>query len=213
METQVKERPIIFSDAMVRALLDGRKTQTRRVVKSATGYFNVNSTMDGQVCGLEVIDENEGYVKQLLCPYGQPGDQLWVRETLFWSTCDDDWCYQADNCQLWTARQDDAYTANILKHEKKAIPSIHMPREASRLLLEITAVRCERLQDINEEDAVAEGVNLVEDDIFYEDYRDKNRMVAGAQMSYMTLWESINGPGSWELNPWVWVVTFQRVEA
>jgi hypothetical protein len=191
----MKERPILFTGAMVRALLDGSKTQTRRVVKPQplAAEFGMCRLVDSQG-------------RPIACPYGQPGDRLWVRETFALSVVDpdggspqdepDNWdvFYRADPEQPgggWT----DAEGNEIAAPWK---PSIHMPRWACRILLEITRVRVERLQDISYEDARAEGVDLA--------------VWAGIAINgYKALWESINGAGSWDANPWVWVVEFKRV--
>lgn len=205
--TAIKERPILFSGPMVRALLAGTKTQTRRIVKSFTGTFEINSTLDKKECWLNVTDANEQALCPLLCPYGEPGVRLWVRETLFWSEHEDSYCYQADNAQLML----EAPTAPILKKIKPAIPSIHMPREACRLVLEVEAVRVERLQDISEADAVAEGILTNEEGHYWSYDSGKFDPWYTAKEAYASLWESINGAGSWEANPWVWVVEFKRL--
>ncbi|TVT43099.1 hypothetical protein FNT36_03130 [Hymenobacter setariae] len=199
----IKERPILFSGAMVRALLNGSKTQTRRAIKPQptqprqAGYI-LHSTDKSREGGFQWSDADcKNLSEPIHCPYGQPGDRLWVRETLFWSACDDGWCYQADNDML----QCEYHLAPILlKDYKPAIPSIHMPRVASRLLLEITAVRVERLQDINTDDIKAEGIRHTIDygPILYEEWQ--------------LLWEKINGPESWAANPWVWVVEFKVID-
>jgi hypothetical protein len=210
----IKERPILFSGAMVRALLDGSKTQTRRIIKSPTGTFEINSTLDNpKQCWLNVTDANEEAIRPLPCPYGQPGDRLWVRET--WKN----WFfgmdgvnapgvqYAADNAMVWRPEASQI-------SDKVWRPSIFMHRWASRLLLEITAVRCERLQDISEADAVAEGVEVTSKGEYIKRYKHYTEGGGGldATQSYQTLWASINGPESWEANPWVWVVTFKVVQ-
>lgn len=184
----MKERPILFSAPMVRAILAGTKTQTRRAVKHpalATLSFVVD-------CGEGWWGDEEGAV-QVCCPYGQPGDRLWARETFYYDQEDAELLYRADG-EFDSEQVDSGY---------KWQSSIHMPRWASRITLEITGVRVERLQDISEGDAKAEGVirprPLVDDDpcTHIDAFGD--------------LWESINGPGSWDKNPWVWVVEFRRV--
>lgn len=171
----MKERPILFSAPMVRAILDGRKTQTRRVVKLRNGQYMPPS---------EKADIN-GWRQMLRnCPYGQPGDRLWVRETHF------------DAKRLNEGRI--LYRADGDVSRFGWTPSIHMPRSASRITLEVTGVRVERLQDISEADAVAEGV-------VWEQGQTAINV-------FETLWESINGAGSWDANPWVWVVEFKRAK-
>jgi hypothetical protein len=183
------ERPILFSAPMVRALLDGSKTQTRRVVKPTPEWIGQSGVLSyrGRV-GLP----------HALCPYGQPGDRLWVREThMDLGAC---YLYRADAA----AEQERA----IVAPRQPWRPAIHMPRAASRITLEITGVRVERLQDISEDDALAEGCSSTA--IVHEDGEDYTGHYASEE--YQDLWESINGPGSWEANPWVWVVEFKRLD-
>ena len=200
----MKERPILFSAPMVRALLDGIKTQTRRVAKHPllqTLSYVVN--IDGDWFG----DEEGDF--QIKCPYGQPGDQLWVRET--WRKVEPGECGCSEHCNH-SAGYDYRATGSG-DDETTWKPSIHMPRAASRIQLEITGVRVERLQDISEEDAKAEGCpcyvcgNLM--DGKNEDDCHCFHRKAGVT-DYLKLWESINGPGSWAANPWVWVIEFRR---
>ena len=184
----MKERPILFSAPMVRAILDGRKTQTRRIVKQKHLPF------------LENITGNflDGKWDQRPFPYGKPGDRLWVRETF---------CYH-DDLAMYLYKADDVTCC-------KWKPSIHMPRIASRILLEVVNVRVERLNDISEEDAIAEGINLPSP---YVGIGMDGEVIESETISWMPsdyykeLWESINGPGSWDLNPWVWVVEFKILE-
>lgn len=222
------DRPILFSGPMVRALLAGRKTQTRRVVKldvpvdadevffwsgeelRRKGWRNVSEP------GLWARKNGrDGYIEFIgRCPYGVPGDRLWVKETWALHERFTDVArvvYAGSQGQSWSEMHRDvpAETA-ITRYAPKPFqegfrPSIHMPRWASRLTLEITEVRVERLQEISEGDAVAEGTqepSLVP--------------LIGACWSerdaYAKLWEKINGPGSWDANPWAWAVTFE-VEA
>lgn len=219
----IKERPILFSGPMVRALLAGTKTQTRRAVKPGAGQQWLGDKLAlspaARICkanyggkfkfGAQFEHPISGPLTHVLCPYGQPGDRLWVRETLSETPCGS-YLYAADSEHVLEA----AYEHSILRKEKKAIPAIHMPRAASRLLLEITAVRVERVQDISEADAVAEGIEKV-DEAFgkptYRDYLHKNVEFGYPQGSFESLWTSINGADSWPMNPWVWVVEFKIV--
>lgn len=220
--THVKERPILFSGAMVRALLDGTKTQTRRVVKhDCSEAMMSNPQLSVSITNHPVLLAHfkiaDGKPREsfmgLRCPYGQPGERLVVRETLYFDTCGDEWCYQADNSPVLL----DPYTAPILLNPaKKSIPSIHMPREAARLVLEIVSVRVERLNAISAADAVAEGIEVVYrdgPDVFYKRYSRPGKWHKELMPinSYETLWESINGVESWKANPWVWVVEFKVV--
>jgi len=207
------ERGILFSGAMVRALLDGTKTQTRRALKRQPwascsieeGHDGespfVYSALGGAGPGYDVEESRT----PCRCPYGQPGDRLWVRETWAQPTTLDPGptFYRADYPACAAG-----YTNLPPVDEITWKPSIHMFRKDSRILLEITGVRVERLQDISEADAVAEGwqrrPEVSEDPQVHAD---------AARDWYMDLWEQINGTDSWAANPWVWVVEFRRIES
>ena len=195
-----KERPILFSAPMVRAILDGRKTQTRRIAK-----------VTDKDCKPGMITPLAGFVPRTIanhisyCPYGKQGDRLWVRETF--KQHDEVISYKADG--TWIT--DFQHTGGINPHENITwIPSIHMPRNASRILLEITGVRVERLQDISECDAKAEGSYVC--DYFGRRLLDQSSNQGCYKWGYRSIWESINGAGSWHLNPFVWVVEFKTLE-
>lgn len=217
----MSQRPILFSAPMVRAILEGRKTQTRRVVRGAP-----NRVLWQPV----VLHGHGGWVDEhgrpVRCLYGQPGDRLWVRET--WmpdAPRDGSWpdaSFYGSKCSpLSTIPEDYRKPEHCLFRSTWDLdgpdlvgwkPSIHMPRWASRITLEITGVRVERLQDISEADACAEGLDYDpgEGGVFHF------HGLAGccsdtAIGSYRKLWESINGPGSWDANQWVWVIEFKRV--
>jgi hypothetical protein len=174
-----KERPILFSGPMVRAILDGRKTQTRRIVKGQPALW-LNDSVMGQF-----ISTDDHLIS--MCPYGKPGDRLWVRETF--AVC-------ADSSIFYRSDGGPSPWDGI-----KWKPSIHMPRAASRITLEIVSVRAELLHEITESDAIAEGCQC--------DGVPASLTNRGA---FGKLWLSINGPGSWDVNPWVWVVEFRRCE-
>jgi hypothetical protein len=205
----MRERPILFNADMVRAVLDGRKTQTRRIMREQPevipkedelgkpGFwipFNAGKTM---------VRNDDMHIA---CPFGLKGDRLWVRETFRVHSRATDVAtlvYKASEQQSWTQQ---THRVPIEKCNKPAVvdkwtPSIHMPRWASRITLEITGVRVERLQSITEEDAKAEGVktecSVIGDKHF---------------LGFRSLWKSIYGDDSWQANPWVWVVEFKRVE-
>ena len=177
----MKERPILFSAPMVRALLAGMKTQTRRAFKTKNGGVWPNAN---DLPGIRQILRS--------CPYGQPGDRLWVRETFARIDGQTRPWIETDYKATYTHGDRLGDTLGI---KKRWTPSIHMPRHASRITLEVTGVRVERLQDISEADAIAEGV-----------YTDP---ACPAYDAYAQLWDEINGLGSWEANPWVWVVEFK----
>jgi hypothetical protein len=191
----VKERPILFRGEMARAILDGRKVQTRRIVKPQPedAGFGRNAVVCPYRTGTQwplAYYEMRGSCwnssDPLRCPYGQPGDRLWVRET--WSQPGGQLRYRADgdrgSWDVW-----------------KWVPSIHMPRWASRITLEIVSVRVERLWSISRGDAIAEGC-------------PRRRDTGGTSpvVWFHELWESINWKGSWSVNPWVWVIEFKRLE-
>ncbi|HBO1688074.1 TPA: hypothetical protein L4F78_006275 [Pseudomonas aeruginosa] len=203
-----RERPILFNDQMVRAILEGRKTVTRRVVKD-TGFYAIDAAIHGNDVALR---EREALSTR--CPFGQPGDRLWVREAWQGPLISDE--EQAANQSWWkdmTKFQDQAHCAYRASGDNneyvdpdgyfhcKWKPSIHMPRWASRILLEITAVRVERLHDITPNQCIAEGA-----------WREKDKELGRGQeaiAAFADLWRSTGG--DWDANPWVWVVEFKRV--
>lgn len=219
----MKERPILFSASMVRALLDGSKTQTRRVVKlphmNPLGVWEpmtIGGPNGGRTKAGETIPE-QGSIWHtrtgdgICCPYGQPGDRLWVREN-GWERPDRTPKMMREGADTWRPYYFDADglsfydSADFKEWGFKRRPSIHMPRWASRITLEITGVRVERLQEISEGDALAEGVSV------HQNHHDKPRTsIYGPVQAYRDLWEQINGTGSWDANPLVWVVEFNRV--
>lgn len=194
----IKERPILFSGAMVRAILDGRKTVTRRVVKPARLELLDAAAQAGECMPLGSDRQDWGYIADL-CPYGKPGDQLWVRETCFINGPGkgSEVIYKSDPLPNWEGEETDI----------RWRPSIHMPRWASRIQLEITSVRVERLQDISEQQAMAEGVDGKESESAKSQGWCMKPIAA-----FRFLWRSINGPESWQANPWVWVVEFHRID-
>lgn len=201
-----KERPILFSGAMVRALLAGTKTQTRRVAKpqDPSGVAWDQLATDGECWWL---DSDHELGKPYHCPYGVPGDVLWVKET-FRLPAEYDHLKPTmirDGVPVW-------YEADGRAAEGwgKVRVSLHMQRRFSRLSLRITDVRVERLNDCSEADAKAEGVEYCDepahDDCFY-------RGTVGYRCAYERLWEQINGAGSWAKNPFVWAVSFELVQS
>lgn len=196
----MKERPILFSSEMVRAILEGRKTQTRRVINDE--YMGVVERVD-----LGMDDYWHGFHGRIICfhrkcPYGQPGDRLWVRETF--------WHYglgsELGGRQYYYKCDMDLPAEFQIDHFMKWKPSIFMPRWASRIQLEITNIRVERVQEISEEDAKAEG------SIAWHDTHPDHGTVYKPE--YRLLWDKINAKRgySWTSNPWVWVVEFRRLK-
>jgi len=232
----VTERPILFSAPMVRAILDGRKTQTRRAVKRPASLDSLEASPNYPGEWVPWVDGDPQ--ESILCPYGVPGDTLWVRESWCAADVPSGFCYMADH-----------------PGDPRGLgwrPSIHMPRKASRLTLRITNVRVERLQDISEADAIAEGLyrSKPDDDdrAWFAAYTEEQSgspptpgewetfnagvwMVPGVpqgwgmtpaerrrdtwgptpQFCYRLLWEHINGKGGWAANPWVWAVSCERL--
>ncbi|HFX7169115.1 hypothetical protein E8D93_17595 [Escherichia coli] len=201
MKGEVKERGMIFNDEMVRAILGGNKTQTRRIVEEK--FY-------GRAVAAELLAKH--------CPYGQPGDRIWVRETYRVHGKATDVAtlvYRASVRNSWTEQTHRVPVEVCNKPvSEKWTPSIHMPRWASRILLEITNVRVERLNDISECDARDEGVppagSLLPDHpgTFLTPKGD----FAMAKVAFQRLWESIYGEESWNVNPWVWVIEFKRIQ-
>lgn len=239
MNNNVKERPILFSEDMIRALLQeysmpGYKNQTRRT--RGLNRFNdfpehlkergweipefveVKPGLWLAVCNDEPDDDFNPWVR---CPYGKAGDRLWVKETFFEVYNDQfqptgKYCYAATQ-QGYVNVLDDDGCIKINKDGSDASPwkpSIHMPRRAARILLEVTEVRIERLLDITPQDAQMEGIESVwHDEItdahLWKDYSGKSNGLAFARMSFFSLWDKIKGTGSAKMNPWVWVIKFR----
>jgi len=212
----MKERPILFSGAMVRALLDGSKTQTRRVVKDLPPWEITEIVPSAGGCGRWLPNGPAPSGRGMAsghwrpCPYGQPGDRLWVRET--WAPHPD----FPETVRRGVYRADPECEYDV----PRWCPSIHMPRWANRILLEIVSVRVERLNDCSRKDAIAEGIHRYEhvwrdseyplDDVAYEPVMGAPTRYSCPIQAYQALWENINGAGSWDVNPWVWVVEFKR---
>jgi hypothetical protein len=226
------DRPILFSAKMVRAILDGRKTQTRRVapIRELNILQHPGNMITWSVSFLKavkgVLSSHSGgkfsdlqarsIIASQFNPYGKPGDLLWVRET--WGAvsptdepvpltqCEIE--YRADLPPGCTDRPgewpaDEGNGPEVPKWR----PSIHMPRWASRITLRITNIRVERLQDISETDARAEGCPYPAE--WAGRFVDRDET---AKTWFKSLWNHINGPGAWDDNPWVWVVAFERVK-
>lgn len=213
----MKEHPILFSTPMVQAILEGRKTQTRRIVKPQPPLDNEDDDIlvERDDCmgypALVASWEGETQIHNVKFPYGVEGDILWVRET--WRQLID--CTTGEKAGFTYCATDEevAITESLEKRFKSKIkwkPSIHMPKEACRLFLKIKSVRVERLQDISEKDAIAEGVKMVDGETMYQNYYlGEGTWETSAKNSFCSLWESINGPESWEANPWVWVIEWE----
>jgi hypothetical protein len=196
------ERPIIFSAPMVRAILDGRKTQTRRAIKPVPTFNGGGACHDADALQQDFVEPY--WVFPETCKYGKPGDLLWVREA--WTQYPIE--LNPEPCDAWYKA-----TSNGPPPPFKWRPSIHMPRWASRITLEVKGVRVERLQDITQKDAIAEGLTKEIAPNGHVTWHVPDLL--GAQTpcrAFRLLWENINGPGAWESNPWVWVIEFERVK-
>jgi hypothetical protein len=235
------EHPILFSAEMVRAILDGRKTQTRRIapIRELNILQHPGDMLTWSVSFLKAIKgtlashsggkfsdlQARSIIASQFNPYGRPGDLLWVRETWGRTT-------NVNDSPLWPNR------AHIPMHGGEVVifaadghwqwcdgdgfatersfwrPSIHMPRWASRITLRITDVRVERLQDISEDDAGAEGMPDYStlSEASGENLTEAQTRLRWRQRQFASLWTSINGPGAWDDNPWVWALTFERVK-
>jgi len=232
----MKERPVLFSAPMIRAILEGRKMQTRRILKCDSHIDRIGTPhewnrgrADDRMKRWEDWGPRTGHVLlhsgtsvfALRCPYGQPGDRLWVRET--WG------CKDADRPGVPGGRKPQPgdsiqYAENGADAWQWRVPgslpwrpSIHMPRWASRILLEVTDVRVQRVQDISEEDARAEGVLWVpgHGEITPADLHEGYSNYLDCRQGFWVLWDSINAKRGfgWDSNPWVWAITFRRVDA
>lgn len=244
MSDTTREHPILFSGAMVRALLDGRKTQTRRPVTAQTALVNGGHRLSREAFLRYPLDkawvdrgpspagnpgpylkcdsthpDDDGAMARLYPPW-QVGDRLWVRETWAAGACADMLSPTAldpatwlrDNGGLWY-QADDAHHDGRVSSRGKWRPSIHMPRWASRLTLEITRIRAHRIQDISEEDALAEGIEV--DGRWHlgstHPVKGTPKVHASPLAAFRDLWAATYGAAAWEHNPWVWALDLRRV--
>lgn len=206
--TAVKERPILMQPDMVLATLNGTKTQTRRmrglgVVNDWLARKHSVAFHNRRRDGLYWFTVDGEYLS-LRCPYGSPGERLWVRESYAPQVGRDGFArgrYSADAAWFYAPSKNERHPGSSLV-SGRTVPSIHMPRWASRLLLEITDVRVQRVQEISERDARAEGVQP----------RSIGRRLRAHQRSFKYLWSEINGNESWDFNPYVWAITFKKAE-
>ncbi|ECB0428850.1 hypothetical protein EUV16_19505 [Salmonella enterica subsp. enterica serovar Agbeni] len=218
----MNERGMIFNGEMVRAILDGRKTQTRRPVKpqpelTERSGFSWNGVVFGSGSDDRETNRNFAHVK---CPFGKPGYRIWVRETFRVHSRASDVAtlvYRASVRNSWTEQTHRVPVAVCNKPAipEKWTPSIHMPRWASRITLEITDVRVERLHNISERDALREGLFQLPASGRYclqPGMQYFGMASRSAKEVYSWLWASIYGEESWAANPWVWVIEFKRVE-
>ena len=237
MKTATKELPILMSGEMVRATLEGRKTQTRRIVKPqppsenygvGIGYGPTGAENPDLMCMYSPFERGSARWGVCKCPFGKPGQILWVRER--WAVhgllyddlpsskirTEDGGCWN-DGDSIWYAADGEnpppATGSCSASQRGKWRPSIHCPRWASRLTLEVTDVRVERLQEISHEDAIAEGCAGSEW-VSGSPYIDGPHTDTGELPveEFERLWESINGAGSWDANPFVWCVSFRKQE-
>lgn len=207
----MKEYPIIFSTPMVQAILEGRKTMTRRVIKPQPNESGISYMKNAPLNWEEMYREDwcpwkweneEGEIISKFSPYGQPGDMLWVRET-----------YLYTGSQIVFRADEDPENKWLCKWNSP----IFMPKAAARLWLEIVNVRVQRLEDITEEDAVKEGVesiNVNDHPYKFKNYHTNKFKCYSAKHSFASLWVEINGLKKYaeNPNPWVWVIEFRRIE-
>lgn len=223
----MKERPILFSGHMVRAILVGQKTQTRRVWELPK-WAEWDCIQGGEASGSLIPKDPalRGWysVDEVACPYGQIGNRLWVRESFAMHTKGADALQGTKYDSPWYRADSDSYgllghdgLGPVYAEDLEWKPSIHMPRTACRIILEITDLRVERLHGITEADAQAEGVERVVIGAGWRRYCDPDSEEVGippcgdARRSFRSLWKHINGAESWNANPWVWIVEFKRV--
>lgn len=198
------ERPILFSTHMVQIILEGKKTQTRRIIK---GDIITGFDVKDRVPVVMKVEGNTAKGKSIKCPYGKPGDILWVRETWCRKLKNGNYAYKADRPNepgYLQACYDDAVWR----------PSIYMPRGATRIFLRVTNVRVERLKDITEDDAKNEGIKSY----WAEPHKNTPPFVGtglchNRREAFKELWDSLNSKRGygWDANPWVWVIEFERV--
>lgn len=208
-----KLRPILFSIPMVQAILEGRKTQTRRVVKPQGKAVCFDVVMGTNITDKwpRNLDAEGRWISDMKCTYGKVGDVLWVRES-FTKSNNGTVLFRADATDATGQRWYSIEKGDPNK-EVKWKPSIHMPFEAARIFLEITDVRVQRLQDITPIDARFEGIEYLErgDLSGWRNYMNEYATYASTMLSFVSLWKSINGEDSWNSNPWVWVVEFKHI--
>lgn len=234
----MKESPILFNGEMVRAILDGRKTQTRRLLKPQPIFTWIGENRYKWQCGnIEGSGSREAFVRRRECEpsvLGRPGDRLYVRET-FKNIASGEvkngygevrygFAYQADNATVWQKQMTVIHDLSgqppsgpMQFKARPWKPSIHMPRNAARIWLEITDVRVQELNDISEDDAAAEGLTKSSIDSFRHGLARYVAECAGtpnrpAAYAFRELWMSVYGVDSWDVNPWVWAITFKRVQ-
>lgn len=209
-----KEIPILFTTEMVQAILAGRKTQTRRTKGIPAKVSQFPNEWHYRRFGGMAIGPHTGWKHQFLndygrvfddvtCPYGKPDDLLWVRETLY-QNGELGISYVADKKQIAEESIPEDYTP-YRDYAHCNVPAIHMQKSVARIWLEVTGVRVERLQEVSERDAIAEGVN-------FRYAKDEEGLViydGEAKRQFESLWQSINGEESWNQNPWVWVIEFK----
>lgn len=213
----MNEHPILFSGEMVRAILEGRKTQTRRVIKNVCPWVTRVTNDGSEELPWAFVGGNGEHAGYDRCPYGAPGDRLWVRETWNLARFSRDEFGHVDDVDYWEGPLSKAHPGqpwHVIYRaecddpdEETWRPSIFMPHWACRTLLEITNVRVERVQDITPDDAMAEGIMIGS--------LDSHGFRCELRPEFHQLWDSINAKRGygWDVNPWVWVVEFKRAKA
>ncbi|PHJ65032.1 hypothetical protein VF04_04415 [Nostoc linckia z7] len=226
----MKERPLLFNGDMVCAILQGSKSETRRlrsldyINKAPDNFFLEALILEKPKKDLVTVAKfknlTTGELVDIPCPYGQPGDLLWVRETWRQAPSDDAVCfaYKADMSYKCSPSVPELEKLVAVNGAWK--PSIHMPKQAARIWLEILNIRVEKLWDINQISATREGVEKVFRDAsynqpareLYKDYHSGAFVYTRPRTSFQSLWESVNGANSWAIDPWIWVVEFKKCD-
>ncbi|MEL4371381.1 hypothetical protein [Shewanella xiamenensis] len=215
----MKQRPIIFNTEMVRAILDGRKTKTRRIVKPLKDKSFGCTLNPNEIAG----EVNNGDLQN--SPFGQVGDQLYVRETWYQKGCycmpmwdgadaEDAFWSGTNQAKYFASDRIEKVSHKFGEYFWRKRPSIHMPRWAARIILEVTDVRIEKLNDISEQDAIKEGCKAMEG-CKWHTFEEADRGIPmhdhTAKDAFWAKWESIYGEQSWQSNPWVWVIEFKVI--
>lgn len=225
----MKYIPILYNNPMVQALLDKRKTKTRRLLNPQPNndiWIEKSDSSWGYVQKKQIGSNPDRFeiIQNWKCPYGQIGDVLWVRENYkLYINFDNQVYVQFEGRETFDVYNKKEISLNTLQkivarklkpNEWHSCPSIHLYKEFASIFLKITDISVERLQNITEDDAIAEGVQLVSelnDNKKYLDYTGNWDYLSDAKDSFISLWQSINGPDSWEANPWVWVIQFEQI--
>jgi hypothetical protein len=209
------EKPILFSTEMVEAIIKGNKTETRRtrgleeINKNPNDWANIDIQWGIDKCYISAINRKSGEILDIKCPYGTIHTKIWIRET--WALLDflvhdqEGIVYKASEIGKDWEANDEAWTWK---------PSIHMSKKYARIWLRIESIGIDRLKNITKEEAIAEGIQVLENDVqySYKDYLSNQVYYFDPRNSFESIWDSINGEGAWDFNPWVWVIKFSKLK-